>query len=115
MSLGTDGRISSQGSLSSALAKDKKLAKEAIEEAQVDNKAEETVDESDPVAESAAPKKDGKLIVAEEISEGHVGWPARKPKSYAGGICLRLTPSEQSSSTSAPLAETLPLSSGRCS
>ncbi|EKM60769.1 uncharacterized protein PHACADRAFT_246884 [Phanerochaete carnosa HHB-10118-sp] len=78
VSLGTDGRIKSQGTLSSALAKDKKLAKEAAESAQETDKAEHTVDRSEPVAESAAPKSDGKLIVAEEISEGHVGWPALK-------------------------------------
>ena len=84
VSLGTDGRIASQGTLSSALAKDKKLAKEAAEEAQVEDKAEHTVDESEPVAESAAPKKDGKLIVAEEISEGHVGWSARKSMPNIG-------------------------------
>ena len=78
VSLGTDGRIASQGSHSSALAKDKTLAKEAAAEAEVTNKAEHTVDEAEPAEEAAAPKSDGKLIVAEEIQEGHVGWPARK-------------------------------------
>ncbi|GJE85927.1 multidrug resistance-associated ABC transporter [Phanerochaete sordida] len=78
VSLGTDGRIKSQGSLSSALAKDKKLAKELAEGAEETDKAEHTVDQSDPVAENAAPKSDGKLIVAEELQEGHVGWSALK-------------------------------------
>lgn len=47
-------------------------------EAEVTNKAEHTVDEAEPGEETAAPKSDGKLIVEEEIQEGHVGWPARK-------------------------------------
>lgn len=80
VSLGTDGRIATQGTLSSVLAKDKKLAAEAVVEAEVADKAEHTVDESEPAAENAAPKKDGKLIVAEEISEGHIGWIARESR-----------------------------------
>ena len=82
VSLGTDGRIKSQGSLSNALAQDRKLAKEVAEEAAEEDQTEHTVAQSDPVAESVAPNLDGKLIVAEEISEGHVGWPA--------GECLQL-------------------------
>ncbi|KAI0697137.1 multidrug resistance-associated ABC transporter [Cytidiella melzeri] len=77
VSLGTDGRISSQGTLSKALSNDKALAKEIAKEEKVADKADHTVD--DTVVEPAAPpKSDGKLIVAEEISEGHVGWPALK-------------------------------------
>ncbi|KAI0085671.1 P-loop containing nucleoside triphosphate hydrolase protein [Irpex rosettiformis] len=89
VSLGTDGRIASQGSLSKALSTDKKLAKEVDQEAKAVDKAEHTIDDppeedTKPAApaESAEPKtkkdSDGKLIVAEEMSEGHVGWPALK-------------------------------------
>ena len=91
MAIGTDGRIASKGSLSKALSSDKKLAKEVAREAQAADKAEETIDDdaADKTAgpaDSTAPAQpsesdkdaDGKLIVAEEISEGHVGWPARK-------------------------------------
>lgn len=74
VSLGTDGRIASQGSMSKVLAKDKGLSKEIDEENKVIEKAEHTVDDQQPVEESK--KSDGKLIVAEEISVGHIGWPA---------------------------------------
>ena len=70
-----DGRIISQGTLSNALEKDKSLSAavkketEEIEQEEVaDAKTSETV-----ISEPSA----GKLVVAEEISEGHVGWNAR--------------------------------------
>ena len=88
VSLGTDGRIASQGTLSKVLDKDKHLAVEIAEERQEAEKAEQTIDdatEQDP----AASKSDGKLIVAEEISEGHVGWPARE--SFGS---LRISPAD---------------------
>ncbi|KAI0344119.1 multidrug resistance-associated ABC transporter [Trametopsis cervina] len=77
VSLGTDGRIASQGTLSKALSNDKALAKEIEKEAKEADKAEHTIDDT-VVEPEAAPKSDGKLILDEEISEGHVGWPALK-------------------------------------
>ncbi|CCM01503.1 uncharacterized protein FIBRA_03559 [Fibroporia radiculosa] len=74
VSLGTDGRILSQGALSTALSKDKKLLKELSEENKEIEKAEQAIDESEPAGE--AKKADGKLIVAEEVSVGHVSWKA---------------------------------------
>ncbi|KAI0948128.1 hypothetical protein AcW1_009723 [Taiwanofungus camphoratus] len=74
VSLGTDGRILSQGGLSNALAKDDKLAAAVAEEIKEIEKAEEEVDQIIPEVKQA----DGKLIVAEEISEGHVSWQALK-------------------------------------
>lgn len=74
VSLGTDGRVASQGSMAKVLAKDKGLSKEIEEENEVIEKAEHTVDDQQPIEETK--KSDGKLIVAEEISVGHVSWPA---------------------------------------
>lgn len=68
-----DGRVISQGSLSSALAKDKKLSAAAAKEAEQLEKAEEEV--TDPKQDTD--KGNGKLVVSEEIAEGHVGWSAR--------------------------------------
>lgn len=76
VSLGPDGRILSQGSLSRALAKNKKLAVEMMEETDELKKHETEIDYEVPDAFPS--KSDGKLIVAEEIAEGHVGWSARK-------------------------------------
>ncbi|RPD55478.1 P-loop containing nucleoside triphosphate hydrolase protein [Lentinus tigrinus ALCF2SS1-6] len=75
--MGSDGRILSQGSLSSALSNDSKLLKELEQEQQILEKVEQEVD-ADGETEKAveAQQSSGKLIVAEEIEEGHVGWDA---------------------------------------
>ncbi|KAJ3801154.1 hypothetical protein GGU11DRAFT_770568 [Lentinula aff. detonsa] len=70
-----EGRIESQGTVLEALGRDSVLAEEARKEQQVIDKAGDKVDEQFPVEE---PKTDGKLIVAEEIQEGHVNWSAVK-------------------------------------
>lgn len=73
VSLGSDGRVLSQGTLSKALATSRTLTKGLkAEEAEL-RKAEETVDGEVPeIPES----KSGKLMVAEEVAEGHVSWSA---------------------------------------
>jgi len=75
VALGSDGRIISQGTMSNALATSKTLTKELkTKEAEL-HKVEETVDGDVPeVPES----KSGKLMVAEEVAEGHVSWLARE-------------------------------------
>ena len=74
VSLGTDGRVVSQGTLSKVLAKDDKLSKELAEEQAEMAKAENEVDGVEPDEEAAPKKTDGKLIVEEEIAEGHISW-----------------------------------------
>ncbi|KAF5314793.1 hypothetical protein D9758_017505 [Tetrapyrgos nigripes] len=69
-----DGRVASQGSISDALVKNSALVVEADHEQEELQIAEETIDTVPPVAD--APKSDGKLIVAEEVEIGHIGWPA---------------------------------------
>ncbi|VDC01967.1 unnamed protein product [Peniophora sp. CBMAI 1063] len=73
VSLSPDGQVISQGSVSEALAKDETLAHDAEEEAQIIEKDEAVVDMGTPAA-PAKPKSGGKLIVAEEVAEGHVSW-----------------------------------------
>lgn len=73
MSLGNNGRIASQGTVTSA--KDKGIAEEAGDETEVDNI--DDVDEDYKVGEDGdgdnkAKFKDGKLVIAEEIQLGHV-------------------------------------------
>ena len=62
-------------------------------EAEEIDKAEHTVDQNEVGEEPTAPKSDGKLILAEELSEGHVGWPARKSIIFSFSIltCLTIT------------------------
>lgn len=73
--MGSDGRILNQGSLESALARDFKLLdevqgeREELEERRLEIDAEKL---GDAVPKQAA----GKLMVAEEREEGHVGWSA---------------------------------------
>ncbi|KAH9940070.1 uncharacterized protein BXZ73DRAFT_99070 [Epithele typhae] len=74
VSLGTDGRVASQGSFSKVIARDDKLLKEFTQEQAELAKAD--VDAEDLGAEGAPKKSDGKLILKEEVSEGHVGWDA---------------------------------------
>ena len=69
-----DGRVISQGSLSNALEKDKKLLQAVAKQNERLEKAEQELTEIKP--DSTAPGSAGKLVVAEEISEGHVGWTA---------------------------------------
>lgn len=74
VALGTDGRITSQGSIASALEHDQKLAAEVAKEEAELEKAGATVDEQTP---NEAPTQDtGKLVVEEEVAVGHVGWQA---------------------------------------
>ena len=75
VSLGTDGRIASQGSLSTILAKDKKLSAQVAKENEVIEKAEHEVD-PEGVDKEAKKNLDGKLIVEEEVPVGHVTWAA---------------------------------------
>ncbi len=74
VSLGKDGRIASRGSVSDALKKDKTLAKELAESAHAVKDDEKTIDAEEP--DETAKQADGKLILAEEIAEGHVSWDA---------------------------------------
>ncbi|PIL37563.1 ATP-binding cassette transporter [Ganoderma sinense ZZ0214-1] len=90
VSLGTDGRVASQGTLSKVLAKDHKLSEEVAEEREELKKAEDEVDAVEPDSEDVPKKGDGKLVVAEEISEGHVSWSALRLyfTSMSGGYSL---------------------------
>jgi hypothetical protein len=70
VSLGPDGRIACRGSVSDALKKDKRLAAELVEGARAIKDDEKKIDQEEPNAR--AKQADGKLILAEEIAEGHV-------------------------------------------
>ncbi|TCD61149.1 hypothetical protein EIP91_008843 [Steccherinum ochraceum] len=76
VSLGTDGRVLSKGTLSSALAKDKTLQLEVNKEREALEKEEHTVEHTE--AEDTNPPKQpgGQLVVEEEVAMGHVGWSA---------------------------------------
>ncbi|TCD71270.1 hypothetical protein EIP91_011749 [Steccherinum ochraceum] len=76
VSLSTDGRVLSQGSLSNALAKDQKLQSEVKKEHEAIEKEEQTVEQTD--AADDAKKPSGQLIVEEEVAMGHIGWSALK-------------------------------------
>ncbi|KAJ7045853.1 hypothetical protein C8F04DRAFT_1066426 [Mycena alexandri] len=73
VSLGLDGRVRSQGSLADALAKDEVLAKEVIKDQEILDATEKEID-SLPAAVEEPKKKDGKLIIAEEIAVGRISW-----------------------------------------
>ncbi|KAH8072269.1 hypothetical protein BXZ70DRAFT_1074090 [Cristinia sonorae] len=74
VSLGRNGRISQQGSLSKVLAKDASLSAELKVEEKELVKADETIDDSNVPDGEIKLAQDGKLVVAEEIAVGRVGW-----------------------------------------
>ncbi len=70
ISMSPDGRILSQGSLSDALAKDERLSTELKRDTRdVEHDSAETKNSPDD-KEKKSP--DGKLVMSEEVSEGHV-------------------------------------------
>ncbi|TFK44019.1 multidrug resistance-associated ABC transporter [Crucibulum laeve] len=83
VSIGLDGTVTSQSSdISIALDSDPSLAQELAEEEEKLQKAEEEIALTKKEA-----KADGKLIIAEEIVEGHVSWKSVKLflSSLSGG------------------------------
>ncbi|KAG9028739.1 hypothetical protein FS837_003797, partial [Tulasnella sp. UAMH 9824] len=77
VSIGSDGRIQSQGQASDALKKDANLAAEAEEDQEIVEKREkvENLEGGDKPKDT---KPAGQLIVAEEIVEGRIEFPAFK-------------------------------------
>jgi ABC-type methionine transport system ATPase subunit len=88
VSLGLDGRVVSCGSVSDVVAKDKTLAAELVEGAQAIKDEEKRIDQEEP--DATAKQADGKLIVAEEIAEGHVRWDACKLPFTCSAVPLKL-------------------------
>ncbi|KAF8528037.1 P-loop containing nucleoside triphosphate hydrolase protein, partial [Hysterangium stoloniferum] len=84
VSIGLDGHIVSQGSMTDALAVDDTLLNEAVESQELELEAKKSVDVDPPKKNS---KSGSKLVVAEEIAMGHVSWQAiRLYLSSLGGI-----------------------------
>ncbi|QRV86056.1 ABC transporter [Ceratobasidium sp. AG-Ba] len=79
VSLGSDGRVTSQGSVSATLKLNLKLHPEADNDVSFDKKAQQKIAENERTeGGTMVNSPDGKLIVAEEVAEGRVGWPALK-------------------------------------
>ncbi|KZV73085.1 ATP-binding cassette transporter [Peniophora sp. CONT] len=88
VALGTDGSIASRGTVSDALATDETLRAGLEEQEEELAKDDQVLDAESPGtpakdaadkkvdAVDAAPAKDGKLVVAEEVALGHVTWSA---------------------------------------
>ncbi|KAL0959258.1 hypothetical protein HGRIS_014529 [Hohenbuehelia grisea] len=74
VSVNVDGTVVPSGSLLEAISKDKALAEEVKQDKELLEKAEDRIDTTPEELVHNLP--DGKLIVEEEIQEGHVGWPA---------------------------------------
>jgi ABC-type glutathione transport system ATPase component len=117
VSLGVDGRVRAKGSVEEALKRDSKLKKEVAQEEKELKKAEKEEKSGDVAAEpeGEAPQAgqgDGKLIMKEEVAEGHVSWAARewfswRTKGYAAHRAI-----QQCNSTSRAWLDSGPGSSG---
>ncbi|KAL1939038.1 hypothetical protein VTO73DRAFT_10298 [Trametes versicolor] len=86
--MGADGHILSQGSLDNVLKHNSHLVKEVIEEREELEKAKREIDVEKP-EDAVAKQTVGKLVVAEEMEDGHVGWSALK--LYLGNTSSRPT------------------------
>jgi ABC-type methionine transport system ATPase subunit len=85
-----DGRVFAEGSAKDVLKHDKTIAAEAKEDKEALKKSSEEVDAT-PTDGEAAPKTDGKLIVAEEIAIGAVGWaPGKSDVLHSGHASLSI-------------------------
>ncbi|KAG6906812.1 hypothetical protein DXG01_011996 [Tephrocybe rancida] len=82
VSLGSEGQILSQGSVSDALAKNPKLKAEVAEETKKEEKTEQEVDAD---KETKTREEEGKLTVEEESGEGHISWSSVKMYLIAFG------------------------------
>lgn len=105
VSLGTDGRVIGQGHIDDVIRSNPRLKAEVEKDQELERKAADTVDEIDSAKEEGpgfTRKSGGKLMVAEEIAEGHIGWPTLRPfllslgglwfwVMYMGGFALTNT------------------------
>jgi hypothetical protein len=73
VSLGSDGRILSQGTISDALAKDKKLRHAVAKEKKKVERAEEAEAEAEAHGEDKT-EAAGKLVLEEETAVGHLSF-----------------------------------------
>ena len=80
VTLASDGTVASQGPVSEVLARDMDLAQEAEKQAEELKRAEvdsKDLDGEAAMTATAAQTKAGKLVVEEEVLEGHVSWATR--------------------------------------
>ncbi|KAG9089172.1 hypothetical protein FS749_001555, partial [Ceratobasidium sp. UAMH 11750] len=73
LKLGPNGRIISQGSVAQVLQSDLASYTDSGKNGQNEKQDKRAAGKHEPTKPT-----DGKLIVAEEVAEGHVGWPAMK-------------------------------------
>ncbi|KAG9104015.1 hypothetical protein FRC06_006095 [Ceratobasidium sp. 370] len=73
LQLGPNGRVTSQGSVAEVLQPDLELHTDSGRDTQDEKQGERALGDKEPTKPA-----DGKLVVAEEVAEGHVGWPAMK-------------------------------------
>ena len=69
-----DGQVLQQGTVKEVLKHDPVVSAELREEKEVLKKVDEEVDLPPGAMPPTAAQSDGKLIVAEEVALGHVGW-----------------------------------------
>ncbi|KAF7377593.1 p-loop containing nucleoside triphosphate hydrolase protein [Mycena sanguinolenta] len=78
ISLGSDGKVLSQGSITDALVQDQELLARAALDHEILEKAQQEKNDGPPSLPAKTAKKSGKLVVEEEIDIGRVGWPAMR-------------------------------------
>lgn len=77
VSLGSDGRILSQGTISDALEKNSNLKLEVAKKVETEENAENEIDPPSQQV-NVQKKAEGKLILEEEVAEGHISMASGK-------------------------------------
>ena len=72
VSIGSNGQILSQGTIADALALNRELKQEVAKEGEMEAKAEGEIDATTAV--DTRKEADGKLIVEEEVADGHISF-----------------------------------------
>lgn len=78
-----NGRVVSQGTLKILLSRDRTLAEEARQEEEALHRADEEVVEALDAGLEKKKKPDGKLILSEEIRQGHISWSSCESWPFA--------------------------------
>jgi len=90
VALDADGRIVSRGSVADAFAHVEGLQEQVEKAIEIAVKSEEVIDNAYPKVDKVAQKGDGKLILTEEIAEGHVSWVASEQVLFSARLLIML-------------------------
>ncbi|KAG8740685.1 hypothetical protein FRC12_015908 [Ceratobasidium sp. 428] len=92
VSLGSNGRVASQGPVQDVLRLNSKFRQEFESDRAIEEKTEQNVVDHQRCDQQDPEQSDGKLVLEEEVAQGHVSWAAlRMFWASLGGIGFWIT------------------------